>query len=104
MIGERINEHDNVLIVGDWFYCSSVAPSVEGGYRQTIFTRHAPTMQERIEEFDQEFKSLLAGRPTQRAKQDIIEFLAKELRSSTSLPPKRHPEKASKPKAIPASA
>lgn len=30
-----------------------------GGYRQTIFTRYAPSIRNRIEYFDQEFENLL---------------------------------------------
>lgn len=33
--------------------------SIGQGYRQTIFTRHAPSMQTRIELFDREFNELL---------------------------------------------
>lgn len=53
----RLN--DSVTILGDWFYAESVAPSSESGYLQTIFTRHAPTMQAKIAIFDREFEELL---------------------------------------------
>ena len=50
---------ENLIIVGDWFSAESVAGVINKGYRQTIFTRHAPSMQNRIDLFDQEFDSLL---------------------------------------------
>ncbi len=48
---------ENVTIVGDWFMATSVMGTRETGYRQTIFTRHTPTILERIEQFDSEFES-----------------------------------------------
>lgn len=50
---------DNVTILGDWFYAESVSPSLGSGYRQTIFTRHAPSMQAKIDLFDREFAGRL---------------------------------------------
>ncbi len=49
----------SVTIVGNWFLAESVSAVSGSGYYQTIFTRHAPSMQARIEEFDSEFDSLL---------------------------------------------
>lgn len=48
----------NLTIVGDWFLAESVSGTL-GGYKQTIFTRHAPTINRKIFEFDQEFESLV---------------------------------------------
>ncbi|MBC7248050.1 MAG: toll/interleukin-1 receptor domain-containing protein [Actinobacteria bacterium] len=58
-INERMDEDENVTLVGDWFAAISVSMA---GNRQTIFTRHAPSMQGRIEYFDQEFEELLQER------------------------------------------
>lgn len=52
-------QNENLTIVGDWFAAESVSAILGRGYRQTIFTRHAPSVQKMIEEFDQEFKELL---------------------------------------------
>ncbi|HEY1430495.1 MAG TPA: hypothetical protein VGF39_02545 [Stellaceae bacterium] len=53
---------ENVTIVGDWFMAISVSGTARG-LRQTIFTRHAPTIRNRMELFDQEFEELLRSRP-----------------------------------------
>ncbi|MCL5282849.1 MAG: toll/interleukin-1 receptor domain-containing protein [Planctomycetes bacterium] len=45
----------NLTILGDWLAAEAVVPHYKSGFRQTIFTRHAPTVQNRIEEFNQEF-------------------------------------------------
>lgn len=50
---------ENVTILGDWFYAESVSPSLGSGYRQTIFTRHAPSMQAKLDLFDREFAGRL---------------------------------------------
>ena len=49
----------SLTIVGDWFVAESVSAEIGRGYRQTIFTRHAPTINTRIELFDEEFDALL---------------------------------------------
>jgi hypothetical protein len=55
-------EQYNLTIVGDWFAAESASASVSQGYRQTIFTRHAPSMASRIDLFESEFRALLAAR------------------------------------------
>jgi hypothetical protein len=59
VINEELQFQENLTIVGDWFAAESVSGSITQGYRQTIFTCHAPSMQSRIELFDQEFEELL---------------------------------------------
>jgi len=49
--------NDNLLIVGNWFAAESV--SMRREYRQTIFTRHAPTVAAKVTAFDTEFDELL---------------------------------------------
>ena len=52
---------ENLLIVGDWFAARSLL-AIEGqGYRQTIFTRHSPTVKRLIEEFDSDFMRTLGS-------------------------------------------
>jgi hypothetical protein len=51
-------EHQNILIVGDWFYAESRDPGRKSNYKHTFFTWHAPTVLEKIEEFDSSFESI----------------------------------------------
>lgn len=46
--------------VGDWFAAESVLAVVGKGYFQTIFTRHAASLREKIANFDSEFAEILA--------------------------------------------
>ena len=48
----------SLTLVGDWFCAEAVNAQPGIGYHQTIFTRHAPSMQARIDQFDEEFESL----------------------------------------------
>jgi hypothetical protein len=48
----------NLTILGDWFLAESVSGAL-GGYKQTVFTRHAPTVKSKKEAFDHEFESLM---------------------------------------------
>jgi len=56
---ETMPRDDSVTLVGDWFAAESVSARLGQGYRQTIFTRHAPSLLARIEAFDLEFDQLL---------------------------------------------
>jgi len=58
-IHTKMEEAENLIIVGDWFAAEALSGAIGKGYRQTIFTRHAPSMQSRIDLFDQEFDLLL---------------------------------------------
>jgi hypothetical protein len=53
------NHFSSITIVGDWFYAQSHAGKIGKGYDQTIFTRHAPSIQHHIDQFDLEFQTLL---------------------------------------------
>ena len=59
-ISNRMHEKESLTMVGDWFLAESVSASLGRGYRQTIFTRHAPTILKRIHSFDEELDTLLA--------------------------------------------
>ncbi len=48
----------NKLIVGDWFYAESREPGPTSNYSHVWFTWHAPTVLQKIEEFDGIFKSI----------------------------------------------
>jgi hypothetical protein len=71
-----------VTIVGNWFYAESHAGKQGKGYHQTFFTRHAPSIQHRIDLFDQEFSVLLKNRGwnedncRDRALEEIDEIIA----------------------------
>lgn len=60
---DRKRGGENVTIVGDWFSASSLSGEMEQGYRQTIFTRHGPTVRAQIHRFDEEFDEALAQNP-----------------------------------------
>ncbi len=45
----------STIVVGDWVLAEAVVPHYKSDYRQTIFTRHAPTVLAKIEEFDRDF-------------------------------------------------
>lgn len=49
----------STVIVGDWFVASSVSPRADGGYLETRFTWHAPTVRRHIERFDKDLLDLL---------------------------------------------
>ena len=50
----------NLVIVGDWFAAEAVVPYYQGGgYLQTVFTHHGPTVLRKTEEFDQDFEDIL---------------------------------------------
>lgn len=48
----------NLLMIGDWFLAESITPMPGHGYVQTLGTWHAPTILQRIHEFDDEFERL----------------------------------------------
>lgn len=50
-------ESGNLVIVGDYFVAESLAPR-PGGWLQTIFNSHPPTVLQRMRRFDHEFKDL----------------------------------------------
>lgn len=56
---EQMLDGEHRTIVGNWFLADTVAAVPRSGYYQTIFTRHAPSMEFKIEEFDDEFHRLL---------------------------------------------
>jgi hypothetical protein len=49
----------SLTILGDWFFAETLAGVMGTGYHQTMFTRHAPTVNSRLAAFDQEFEELL---------------------------------------------
>lgn len=55
----EMKHEESITIVGDWFSAESVSAKIGEGYRQTIFTRHAPSMITKIADFDSEFNEHL---------------------------------------------
>ena len=49
----------NLTICGDWYAAETVAPRPGEGYYQTIFTWHAPTVLDKVHEYDRNFELLL---------------------------------------------
>jgi hypothetical protein len=57
-LNTQMTEAHSLTLVGDWFCAESVSGRAGHGYDQTTFTRHAPSMAQRIEAFDEEFATL----------------------------------------------
>ncbi len=60
-ISNGINDRASITILGNWFTAESQAGSGGKGYQQTIFTRHAPTIMEKIDAFDAELNEILSS-------------------------------------------
>jgi hypothetical protein len=73
----------NLLIVGDSFLVEAVAGDRMGTYRQSVFTRHAPTVLQRCADFDAEFKLMLSrfmqGRPARQSSRAKALFLLRNV-------------------------
>lgn len=69
----------NTTIVGDWFAAETVSRHPDEGYLQTIFTRHAPSMQNRIDLFDQDLRHRLeiAGWAPEESRRRAVDCLKK---------------------------
>jgi hypothetical protein len=81
-IGPKLKQGENMTIVGGWFSANSIVGDLEKGYRQTIFTRHAPTVGDDVAEFDAQFDQFLMQNPWPRAaseRRGAIEYLQAEL-------------------------
>lgn len=59
-IDPNLEHGDNLLLVGDWFMATAASGTQGAGYRQTILSRHAPTMCHRVTRFDEELDDLLS--------------------------------------------
>jgi hypothetical protein len=69
---------ENVTIVGDWFMATSLIGTRAAGYRQTIFTRHAPTIGEQIRLFNREFDDTKEFPGQGSSRQNAIAYLSNE--------------------------
>lgn len=52
----------SLTIVGDWFSSEAVSSGVANNLREAVFTRHAPTVLQQIEDFDNRLRDSLADR------------------------------------------
>jgi hypothetical protein len=69
----------NIVIVGDYFAAESQVPR-PGGYRQTIFNSHPPTVLQETHQFDQEFEELYATKGVVLEEADArLEAILKDL-------------------------
>lgn len=58
-IDPHLTFNESVTILGDWFSAESYYRPETQGFKQTMFTRHAPGINKKIEVFDKEFDSLM---------------------------------------------
>ena len=82
--------YESTTILGDWFYAESIAVTLTTGYRQTIFTRHAPSMQAKIDLFDREFSALLtkSGWRAEESRMRALKEIDRIIRGITATPEK----------------
>jgi hypothetical protein len=80
-IDENMQKNESITMVGDWFLAESYSAALGTGFRQTIFTTHAPSMKTRIDIFDHEFKSLLKAMHCEgpESGERAIEYIDKEI-------------------------
>jgi len=84
-IKEGMDHRVSLTILGTWFAAESLTGSAGRGYRQTIFTRHAPTIMEKFDDFDAEFDELLAsaGVPHMESRRHAIAVIEETLAQAT---------------------
>lgn len=82
VIDRTLNRKGSQTFVGDWFSAEAISSTIGAGYHQTVFTRHAPSMQAKVEEFDQHFDELLEKRGLTRknSRAYAIKTLKKEIK------------------------
>ena len=60
-INNEMESRVSTTIIGNWYAAESLAGLGGSSFSQTIFTKHAPTIMEKIIHFDDEFDELLEG-------------------------------------------
>lgn len=58
--------NETVTLVGDWFSSEAFSRTSTSGFKQAIFTRHAPGIRRKIDAFDDEFNYLLQKNGTKQ--------------------------------------
>ena len=61
VLSSKVGIHESVTIIGDVFAAMAIAGSSRGGYMQTVFTTHAPSMKSRHIHFDGRLMECLAA-------------------------------------------
>jgi len=81
VVVQKAEIRDNLLLVGDWYLAHSISPRKGRGYLQTVFSRHAPTVLEKMEQFDEEFEESLRDfvRDGRSSRDLAIEAIDREL-------------------------
>jgi hypothetical protein len=76
-IDNTIPHGENQLLLGDWFVAMAMSSIQGAGYRQTILSRHAPTMRSRVEAFDATLDDLLceSGTPPGKSREVALRAL-----------------------------
>jgi hypothetical protein len=84
-IQEKMDPRVSVTILGNWFAAESQSGSAGAGYQQTIFTRHAPTIMEKLGNFDAEFNEILdaAGIKPVDSRQWAIQIIERKILERT---------------------
>ncbi len=80
---------ESITIVGDWFAARSILAKMGDGYRQTIFTRHAPTIASMIEEFDSRFDQCFYGSSAVNSRERAIKEIQRRVAELYGIPAKR---------------
>jgi hypothetical protein len=55
----NLNFSETVTLVGDWFSSEAFSRTLNSGFKQAIFTRHAPGIRRKIDAFEEELNYLL---------------------------------------------
>ena len=81
---------DSLIMIGDWFLAEAIVPLKGDSYRLTSFTRHGPTVVDRVAEFDCELEGLLKLAKIKREESrlyaiDYLEGLIGRLRSAVNI-------------------
>jgi hypothetical protein len=71
-IDTKLPPNESITMVGDWFAAHSISNMKGDGYRHTIFTRHAPSIGNLIEEFDRNFEQALGSVPAAESRDYAI--------------------------------
>jgi hypothetical protein len=84
-IKETMGHHESVTIVGNWIAATSTSAELGKGYFQTIFTRHAPSVIDAVDAFDEEFEELLRAKGVEAAdsRSYAISYIDREIAEMT---------------------
>ena len=82
VITHKGESEGNITIVGDWFVAEAQIPRPGDGYRQTVFTWHAPTVLSAVRDFDTAFETICREQNVEPSKSVIhtVEVLRQRLK------------------------